>query len=130
LAASPTRNGPRLGRSLKNLIALVEELADRGVGFRSLTESIDTTTANGRLFFSVMGALAEFERDLIRERTNAGLAAARARGRVGGRPPVMTAEKVKVARQMYDWKEHTVEAIANTLGVSRKTIYRHLAPAG
>ena len=130
MAASPTRNGPRLGRSLKNLIALVEELADRGVGFRSLTESIDTTTANGRLFFSVMGALAEFERDLIRERTNAGLAAARARGRVGGRPPVMTAEKVKVARQMYDWKEHTVEAIANTLGVSRKTIYRHLAPAG
>jgi DNA invertase Pin-like site-specific DNA recombinase len=130
LAASPTRNGPRLGHSLKNLIALVEELADRGVGFRSLTESIDTTTANGRLFFSVMGALAEFERDLIRERTNAGLAAARARGRVGGRPPVMTAEKVKVARQMYDWKEHTVEAIANTLGVSRKTIYRHLAPAG
>jgi DNA invertase Pin-like site-specific DNA recombinase len=119
----------RLGRSLKNLIALVEELANRGVGFRSLSESIDTTTANGRLFFSVMGALAEFERDLIRERTNAGLAAARARGRVGGRPPVMTAEKVKVARQMYDSKEHTVEAIAKTLGVSRKTVYRHLAPA-
>ena len=119
----------RLGRSLKNLIALVEELAERGVGFRSLSESIDTTTANGRLFFSVMGALAEFERDLIRERTNAGLAAARARGRVGGRPPVMTAEKVKVARQMYDSKEHTVEAIAKTLGVSRKTIYRHLTPA-
>jgi DNA invertase Pin-like site-specific DNA recombinase len=119
----------RLGRSLKNLIALVEELADREVGFRSLSESIDTTTANGRLFFSVMGALAEFERDLIRERTNAGLAAARARGRVGGRPPVMTAAKVKVARQMYDSKEHTVDAIAKTLGVSRKTIYRHLAPA-
>src|SRR5664280_2379752 len=77
----------RLGRSLKNLIALVEGLAEREVGFRSLSESIDTTTANGKLFFSLMGALAEFERDLIRERTMAGLAAARARGRVGGRPP-------------------------------------------
>jgi DNA invertase Pin-like site-specific DNA recombinase len=120
----------RLGRSLKNLIALVEDLAEKGVGFRSLSESIDTTTASGKLFFSVMGALAEFERDLIRERTNAGLAAARARGRVGGRPPVMTPEKVKVARQLYDSKEHTVEAIAKTLGVSRKTVYRHLAPAG
>jgi DNA invertase Pin-like site-specific DNA recombinase len=119
----------RLGRSLKNLIALVEDLADRGVGFRSLSESIDTTTANGRLFFSVMGALAEFERDLIRERTMAGLAAARARGRVGGRPPKMTADKVKVAREMYASKEYTVEAIAKTVGVSRKAIYRHLAPA-
>ena len=118
----------RLGRSLKNLIALVEDLAKAGVGFRSLSESIDTTTANGKLFFSIMGALAEFERDLIRERTMAGLAAARARGRVGGRPPVMTPEKVAVARQMYDSKEHTVEAIAKTLGVSRKTIYRHLEP--
>lgn len=116
----------RLGRSLKNLITLVEDLADREIGFRSLSESIDTTTANGKLFFSVMGALAEFERDLIRERTLAGLKAARARGRVGGRPPVMTADKVKLARQMYDSKEHTVESIAKTLGVSRKTIYRHL----
>jgi len=119
----------RLGRSLKNLITLVEELAERGVGFRSLSESIDTTTANGKLFFSIMGALAEFERDLIRERTMAGLAAARARGRVGGRPPTMTPEKIKVAREMYDCREHTVEVIAQTLGVSRKTVYRHLAPA-
>ena len=118
----------RLGRSLKNLIDLTKDLGERGVGFRSLSEALDTTTANGRLFFSIMGALAEFERDLIRERTNAGLAAARARGRVGGRPPVMTPEKVKVARQLYDSKECTVEAIAKTLGVSRKTIYRHLAP--
>ena len=120
----------RLGRSLKNLIALVEDLAGKGVGFRSLSESIDTTTANGKLFFSIMGALAEFERDLIRERTMAGLAAARARRRVGGRPPTMTPEKVKVARQMYASREHTVEAIAQTLGVSRKTIYRHLEPTG
>ena len=116
----------RLGRSLKNLIGLVEDLAERGVGFRSLSESIDTTTANGRLFFSIMGALAEFERDLIRERTLAGLEAARARGRVGGRPPKMTAEKVRVAREMYESKDYTVEAIARTIGVSRKTVYRHL----
>jgi DNA invertase Pin-like site-specific DNA recombinase len=119
----------RLGRSLKNLITLVDDLAERGVGFRSLSESIDTTTANGKLFFFVMGALAEFERDLVRERTMAGLTAARARGRIGGRPPSMTPEKVMVARQMYSSREHTVEAIANTLGVSRKTIYRHLAAA-
>jgi DNA invertase Pin-like site-specific DNA recombinase len=108
----------RLGRSLKNLIALVEDLADRGVGFRNLSESIDTTTANGKLIFSIMGALAEFERDLIRERTMAGLAAARARGRVGGRPPTMTPDKIKVAQQMYEAREHTVEAIAKTLGVA------------
>jgi len=118
----------RLGRSLKNLIALVEELAEKGVGFRSLTESIDTTTTGGKLIFHIFAALGEFERELIRERTNAGLAAARARGRVGGRPPVMTPDKVKVARQMYNSQEHTVEAIAKTLGVSRKTIYRHLEP--
>jgi DNA invertase Pin-like site-specific DNA recombinase len=117
-----------LGRSLKNLIALVEELKDKGVGLRSLSESIDTTTANGKLFFSIMGALAEFERELISERTLAGLEATRARGRVGGRPSKMTEEKVKVAREMYDSKEHTVESIAKTIGVSRKTVYRHLSP--
>ena len=120
----------RLGRSRKNLIALVEVLAEKGVGLRSLPDSIDTSTANGKFFFSVIGALGEFERDLIRERTLAGLAAARARGRVGGRPPVTTPEKVKVAQPMYASREHTVEAIAKTLGVSRTTVYRHLAPAG
>ncbi len=116
----------RLGRSIRHLIAVVEDLAERGVGFRSLTENIDTTTSGGKLIFHVFAALAEFERDLIRERTNAGLAAARVRGRKGGRPPVMTPEKVKVAKQMYEAREHTVEVIAKTLGVSRKTIYRHL----
>src|SRR5665213_3572030 len=114
----------RLGRSLKNLITLVDQLAERGVEFRSLSESIDTTTANGKLFFSIMGALAEFERDLIRERTMAGLAAARARGRVGGRPSVMNPKKIDKARKLYDSRQHTVEAIAQTLGVSRKTVYR------
>lgn len=119
----------RLGRSLKNLIELVEHLAERGVGFRSLSESIDTTTANGKLFFAVMGALAEFERDLIRERTQAGLAAARARGRVGGRPSVMNAKKIDKARKLYDSRQHTVAEIAEMLNVSVATIYRHLSPS-
>jgi DNA invertase Pin-like site-specific DNA recombinase len=116
-----------LGRSLKHLIQIVEDLAESGVGFKSLTEGMDTTTSGGKLIFSIFGALAEFERALIRERTMAGLAAARARGRVGGRPPVMTADKIKVARQLYGAKELTVEEIAKTIGVSRKTVYRHLA---
>jgi DNA invertase Pin-like site-specific DNA recombinase len=118
----------RLGRSLPHLIDTVRSLDDRGVGFRSLTENIDTTTPAGRLIFHVFGALAEFERDLIRERTQAGLAAARARGRKGGRPSVMTPAKVKVAQQMHESREHTLDAIASTLGVSRATIYRHLSP--
>jgi DNA invertase Pin-like site-specific DNA recombinase len=116
----------RLGRSLKHLIATVTELGEKGIGFRSLTEGFDTTTASGRLLFHIMGALSEFERQLIVERTQAGLAAARARGRHGGRPPTMTAEKVRIAREMYDSREHTVNTIASTLGVSRQTIYRHL----
>lgn len=116
----------RLGRSLRHLVDTVTDLAERGVGFRSLQESIDTTTPGGRLVFHVFAALAEFERDLIRERTNAGLAAARARGRRGGRPSVMTADKLAVAREMYASGEHTVAAIAATIGVSRASIYRHL----
>ena len=116
----------RLGRSLRHLIDIVTGLEARGVGFRSLTEQIDTTTAGGKLVFHLFGALAEFERDLIRDRTIAGLAAARARGRVGGRPPVITVEKLAVARQMRDSKEHTMDAIAATVGVSRATLYRHL----
>ena len=116
----------RLGRSLKHLIHVVEDLAEMKVGFRSLTEGMDTTTSGGKLVFSIFGALAEFERSLIRERTMAGLAAARSRGRVGGRPPVMTPEKIKVARDLYRARDLTVEEIANTIGVSRKTVYRHL----
>jgi DNA invertase Pin-like site-specific DNA recombinase len=102
-------------------------LAERGVGFRSLQEAIDTTTTpGGKLVFHVFAALAEFERDLIRERTSAGLAAARARGRQGGRPSVMTAHKLKVAEEMHRSGQYTVAAIAKTLGVSRASIYRHL----
>ena len=117
----------RLGRSLRNLIDLVGELDHRGVGFVSLTESIDTTTPGGKLIFHIFGALAEFERDLIRERTIAGLAAARARGRKGGRPTVWTPEKLKTARAMYDSREHDVATIARVLGVSRASVYRALS---
>jgi len=116
----------RLGRSLRHLIDTVTALADRGVGFRSLQESIDTTTPGGRLIFHVFAALAEFERDLIRERTHAGLAAARARGRKGGRPTVMTPAKLDVAREMYASRQHTIAAIAAVVGVSRATLYRAL----
>ena len=120
----------RLGRSLRHLVDTVSGLAGRGVGFRSLQEQVDTTTPGGKLVFHVFAALAEFERDLIRERTGAGLAAARARGRQGGRPSVMTPHKLRVAREMYASKQYTVAAIAKTLGVSRASIYRHLtAPA-
>ena len=120
----------RLGRSLRHLVDTVTGLADRGIGFRSLQEAIDTTTPGGKLVFHVFAALAEFERDLIRERTSAGLAAARARGRHGGRPSVMTAHKVQVAREMYRSGQYTVAAIAKTLGVSRASIYRHLTTHG
>ena len=116
----------RLGRSLRNLIEIVRELEHRQVAFLSLTESIDTTTPGGKLVFHVFGALAEFERDLIRERTAAGLAAARARGRHGGRPTVWTAEKLATAQSMYASGQHDVAAIARVLGVSRASVYRGL----
>ena len=116
----------RLGRSLRHLIDTLTELDARGVGFRSLTEAIDTTTAGGRLVFHIFGALAEFERDLVRTRTTAGLAAARARGRKGGRPPKMTPDKISAARALYAARELTLDEIAKTLGVGRTTLYRHL----
>jgi DNA invertase Pin-like site-specific DNA recombinase len=119
----------RLGRSLRHLVDTVTGLAERGIGFRSLQEAIDTTTPGGKLVFHVFAALAEFERDLIRERTTAGLAAARARGRHGGRPSVLTGHKLQVAQEMYSSGQYTVAAIAKTLGVSRASIYRHLTHA-
>ncbi|MDQ6671512.1 MAG: recombinase family protein [Chloroflexota bacterium] len=116
----------RLGRSLRHLIDTVAELQRRDVGFRSLQENIDTTTPGGKLIFHIFGALAEFERDIIRQRTLAGLASARARGRKGGRPSIMTPTKLVLARQMYDSHQHTLAEISRTLGVSRASIYRHL----
>ncbi len=119
----------RLGRSIKHLIATLTDLSEIEIGFRSLTENIDTTTPGGRLVFHIFAALAEFERDLIRERTKAGLAAARQRGRQGGRPPTMSPKQVTTARQLYDQRDMTVEQIGEVLGVSRTTIYRALRRA-
>ena len=118
----------RLGRSLRHLIDVVADLESRSVTFRSLTESIDTSTPGGKLTFHLFGALAEFERDLIRERTMAGLTAARARGRTGGRPTVWTPAKLEVARSMCSGGEHDVATIARVVGVSRASVYRVLTP--
>jgi DNA invertase Pin-like site-specific DNA recombinase len=119
----------RLGRSLEHLIDVVAGLEARGIGFRSLTEQIDTTTSGGKLIFHVFGALAEFERDLIRERTHAGLAAARARGRRGGRPKKLTDPKqLALARSLYASGQTDVATICRTLGISRATLYRAVKP--
>ena len=116
----------RLGRSLPHLIETVAALAARGIGFKSLTEQIDTTTPGGKLVFHVFGALAEFERDLVRERTNAGLQAARARGRNGGRPLLLDAKKRAVAASLYADPNVSINDICKALGVSRTTLYRAL----
>src|SRR5213080_637709 len=117
----------RLGRSLKHLIETITELNNRKIGFKSIQESIDTTTSGGKLIFHVFGALAEFERDIIRERTQAGLAAARARGRMGGRPKKLgTPTKVAMARALYDDHSHSIADICKSLGISRATLYRYL----
>jgi DNA invertase Pin-like site-specific DNA recombinase len=115
----------RLGRSLKHLIEIVEKLESLGVGFQSLTENIDTTTSGGKLVFHLFAALAEFERSLIRERTQAGLKAARSRGRQGGRPKALSAEKQRIAQALRDDPRQAVHAICKTLGISRTTFYRH-----
>lgn len=115
----------RLGRSLRHLIETVAGLEQRGVGLRVLREAIDTTTPGGRLFFHMIGALAEFERDLIRERTMAGLVAARARGRNGGRPKVLSASKLAQARALMADKSISIKEICETLGVSKTTLYRN-----
>ncbi len=115
----------RLGRNMKHLLDLVTDLEARNVGLRSLNEHLDTTTANGRLIFAVMAALAEFEAALLRERTQAGLAAARAQGRVGGRPPALTKAAKSAAIDLRD-QGRTVPEIAELLKVSRATVYRAL----
>jgi DNA invertase Pin-like site-specific DNA recombinase len=119
----------RLARSLKQLIETVELLDSRSIGLRSLTEAIDTTTAGGKLVFHVFGALAEFERSIIRERTKAGLEAARARGKKGGRPPALAAKDLAAAKAMLSDPEITMEEVAKRLRVAPSTLYRHL-PGG
>jgi DNA invertase Pin-like site-specific DNA recombinase len=117
----------RAGRSLTHLIELLKGFQERGIEFISLTEQIDTTTPGGKLIFHLMGALAEFERDLIRERTNAGLAAARARGKVGGRPrKLKTNGKVTLAWRMFADHSHSIPEICAALGISRATLYRYV----
>jgi DNA invertase Pin-like site-specific DNA recombinase len=118
----------RLGRSLKDLIDRLTQLASRNIGFKSLTENIDTTTSGGKLIFHIFGALAEFERDIIRERTNAGLTAARARGKKGGRPksPLSEEKRLQLAKQMYDNRDMPVEEIWKSLHIPRATFYKYV----
>src|ERR671913_369589 len=116
----------RLGRSLRHLIDTVTALQERGIGFKSLQESIDTTTSGGKLVFHIFGALAEFEREIIRERTQAGLTAARARGKSGGRPKALTPKEVQILRNMAADKSLTVTDICKTLGIGRTTFYRYV----
>lgn len=122
----------RLGRSLKNLIELSERLHAKGVDLVVLHQNIDTSSAMGRMFFQILGAVAEFEHGLLVERTHEGLAAARARGRVGGRKKALRPRQAQLAQQMYDElgpdgkRKHTVQSIAEELGVARTTIYRYL----
>ena len=119
----------RLGRSLRELIDVVGELEGRGVGFRSLKENLDTSSASGRLVYHVFASIAEFERELIRERTLAGLESARARGRHGGRPRALDENKAKLARKLKAEGAHSVEEIREMLGVGRSTLYRYLRQA-
>jgi DNA invertase Pin-like site-specific DNA recombinase len=118
----------RLGRSLKHLIETVTELQEKGIGFKSLTENIDTGTSGGKLIFHIFGALAEFERNLIRERTNAGLLAARARGKRGGRPKSSLNEekKLQMAKKMYLDKSIPVANIYTGLGIPKSTFYKYV----
>lgn len=116
----------RLGRSLQHLITVISELNHRKIGFKTLTEAIDTTTPSGRLVLHIFAALAEFERSLIQQRTRAGLEAAKLRGRTGGRPHKLTESQSKIAEQLFLERNLSVNEIAQSLGVSRSSIYRNL----
>ncbi len=123
----------RLGRNLRHLVNTVHDLTSRGIGFKVVTgqgASIDTTTPAGKLVFGIFAALAEFERELISERTKAGLASARARGRVGGAPYKMTTAKIRLAMAAMGQPETIVGDLCRELGVTRQTLYRHVAPGG
>jgi len=116
----------RLSRSLKDLIEMVTLLESKGIGLKSLQEAIDTSSSSGKLIFHIFGALAEFERNLIRERTQAGLQAARARGRKGGRPKALNKDKRALAVKLYDEKKHTVDQICEMMGISKPTLYKYI----
>jgi DNA invertase Pin-like site-specific DNA recombinase len=120
----------RLGRSLPHLITTMTDLEERGIGFKSLTENIDTTTSGGKLIFHIFGALAEFERNLISERTTAGLTAARARGRIGGRPKALTPEQRRIAQALYDDPKNSIKDICRTFKISKVTLYRNIDTTG
>ena len=129
LAGQPWQALQRLGRSLRPLVETVSGFEEAGIGLRSLNGDIDTTTSNGRLIFHIFCALAEFERDLLVDRTQAGLVAARARGKVAGRKPKLSPDQVAVAQRLHKDGKHNVTEIAKVLNVSRATIYRHLPVA-
>lgn len=116
----------RLGRNLKDLIKWIEQLENDSIAFNSLQENIDTSTSSGKLFFHIFGALAEFERNLIKERTMAGLSAARARGRVGGRPQKLNPKQVELAKDMYQSKKYTIQEICDQLNITKPTLYKYL----
>lgn len=120
----------RAARSLRNLLDVADQLARRRIDLVVLKQRIDTTTPSGRLVFHIMAAIDEFQRELIVEGTHEGLAAARARGKKGGRKAKLSADQVKLAREMYDKRDRTVQQIADALGVSRVTVYRHLEKIG
>ncbi|MGP5049643.1 recombinase family protein, partial [Glutamicibacter ardleyensis] len=123
----------RLGRDLRHLVNTVHDLTERGIGLKVLTgegSAIDTTTASGKLVFGIFAALAEFERELISERTKAGLASARARGHKGGRPYKMTPAKVRLAMAAMGHKETKVGVLCEELDITRQTLYRHVSPTG
>jgi len=116
----------RLGRSIQHLIQTIKELSDHGIGFKSLQESIDTTTSGGKLIFHIFSALAEFERDIIQERTKAGLKAARARGKMGGRPSALNDKQVEKMLARYDEQKLTVAEICKIFAISRPSFYNYL----
>lgn len=116
----------RLGRSLRQLIDLINQLQTRNISFKSLQENIDTTTSGGKLIFHIFSALAEFERDIIRERTYAGLQAARARGRQGGRPRALSFSQIAMAKKLHDDKNNSIADICKTLSIKRATLYKYL----
>lgn len=119
----------RLARSLKQLIETVEDFENRGIGLKSLQDPIDTSSPSGKLIFRIFAALAEFERGVIRDRTNAGLKSARERGRIGGRPPALSPEDLQAARAMLKDSDIPVSTVAKRMGVAASTLYRHIPKA-